>query len=147
MILVLNGPNLNRLGLREPQVYGHGTLEDLEKLCEDWGGELGVSVSCRQSNYEGQLIEWVQDAQEHGFGAVLLNAGGLTHSSYSLRDAVASQPLPVLEVHISHLEARESFRHVSVLAPVCCGRISGLGFSGYRLGLDYLAARLRGDTP
>lgn len=139
MILVLNGPNLNRLGLREPAVYGTQTLEDLERLCEGWGSEHGVSVSCRQSNYEGQLIEWLQDAEEHGFLGVVLNAGGLTHSSYSLRDAIASQPLPVLEVHLSHLERREEFRHLSVLAPVCCGRITGLGFAGYRLAIDYLA--------
>ncbi|WP_216328486.1 type II 3-dehydroquinate dehydratase [Deinococcus aestuarii] len=138
MILVLNGPNLNRLGLREPGVYGSQTLEDLERLCEGWGAELGVTVTCRQSNFEGQLLEWVHEAQEQGFTGIVINPGALTHYSYALRDAIASQPLPAVEVHISNVDAREEFRHTSVTAPVCRGKISGLGFLGYRLAMEAL---------
>jgi 3-dehydroquinate dehydratase-2 len=138
MLLVLNGPNLNRLGRREPGVYGSQTLEDLERQCEAWGAELGESVTCRQSNYEGQLIDWIHEAEEQGYDGIVLNPGALTHSSYALRDAIASQPLPVLEVHISNVDAREAFRHVSLTAPVCRGKISGLGFLGYRLAMEAL---------
>lgn len=138
MLLVLNGPNLNRLGLREPGVYGSQTLEDLERQCETWGAELGESVTCRQSNFEGQLLEWIHEAQEQGFTGIVLNPGALTHYSYALRDAIAGQPLPVVEVHISNVDAREEFRHKSVTAAVCKGKISGLGFLGYRLGMEYL---------
>ena len=138
MLLILNGPNLNRLGLREPGVYGSQTLEDLERQCEAWGAELEVSVTCRQSNYEGQLLEWVQDAEEQGFTGMVLNPGALTHYSYALRDAVAGQRLPVIEVHISNVDAREEFRHKSVTAAVCRGKISGLGFLGYRLAMEAL---------
>lgn len=138
MLLVLNGPNLNRLGLREPGVYGSQTLEDLERQCESWGAELGESVTCRQSNFEGQLLEWIQEAQEQGFTGIVINPGALTHYSYALRDAIAGQPLSVVEVHISNVDAREEFRHKSVTAAVCKGKISGLGFLGYRLALEYL---------
>lgn len=156
-LLVLNGPNLNLLGQREPSIYGQATLEDLERLCEDWGHEFGAMVVCKQSNYEGQLLEWIHDAHEHsahnatggnpdsmrgmhgdGVQGLILNAGALTHYSYALRDAIAAQPLPTVEVHISNIYARESFRHTSVLAPVCKGSISGLGFLGYRLAIEYL---------
>ena len=139
MLLILNGPNLNRLGLREPGVYGSQTLEDLERQCEAWGAELEMSVTCRQSNYEGQLLEWVQDAEEQGFTVMVINPGALTHYSYALRDAISGQRLPVVEVHISNVDAREEFRHQSVTAAVCRGKISGLGFSGYRLAMEYLA--------
>ncbi|MDP9763362.1 type II 3-dehydroquinate dehydratase [Deinococcus enclensis] len=138
MLLVLNGPNLNRLGRREPGVYGSQTLEDLERQCEAWGAELGESVTCRQSNYEGQLIDWIHEAEEQGYDGIVLNPGALTHSSYALRDAIASQPLPVVEVHISNVDAREAFRHVSLTAPACRGKISGLGFLGYRLAMEAL---------
>ena len=142
MFLVLNGPNLNRLGLREPGVYGAQTLEDLERQCEAWGAELGVAVTCRQSNFEGQLLEWIHEAQEQGFTGIVINPGALTHYSYALRDAISGQPLPVVEVHISNVDAREEFRHKSVTAAVCRGKISGLGFAGYRLAMDYLAETL-----
>ena len=138
MLLVLNGPNLNRLGKREPGVYGTLTLEELERQCELWGTELNTAVVCRQSNFEGQLLEWVQDAEEHGFGGIVLNPGALTHYSYALRDAIAGQNVPVVEVHISNVDAREAFRHQSVTAAVCKGKISGLGFAGYRLAMEYL---------
>ena len=142
MILILNGPNLNRLGRREPSVYGHDTLQDLEQQCHDWALALGLTAECRQSNFEGQLLEWVQSASEHGFTGIIINPGALTHYSYALRDAIGGQPLPVLEVHISNVHAREEFRHKSVVAPVCVGAIIGLGVQGYRLALEYLADKL-----
>ncbi|WP_261663663.1 type II 3-dehydroquinate dehydratase [Deinococcus sp. Marseille-Q6407] len=138
MILVLNGPNLNCLGTREPGIYGSGTLADLEGLCERWAGELGTSVQCRQSNFEGQLIEWIQEAEAAGFEGIVLNPGAFTHYSYAIRDAIAGQLLPVVEVHISHVDAREEFRRISVVAPVCRGKLSGFGFLGYRLALEAL---------
>ena len=101
--------------------------------------ELGQAVTCRQSNFEGQLLEWVQDAEEQGFSGIVINPGALTHYSYALRDAIAGQNLPVVEVHISNVDAREEFRHTSVTAAVCKGKISGLGFTGYRFALEYLA--------
>jgi 3-dehydroquinate dehydratase II len=142
MILILNGPNLNRLGTREPSVYGNETLQDLEQHCRDWAMALGLHAECRQSNFEGQLLEWVQTANEHGFQAIIINPGALTHYSYALRDAIGGQPLPVLEVHLSNVHAREEFRHTSVVAPVCVGAIIGLGMQGYRLALEYLANKL-----
>jgi 3-dehydroquinate dehydratase II len=142
MILILNGPNLNRLGTREPSVYGNETLQDLEHHCRTWALGLGLHAECRQSNFEGQLLEWVQTASEHGFTGIIINPGALTHYSYALRDAIGGQPLPVLEVHLSNVHAREEFRHKSVVAPVCVGAIIGLGTQGYRLALEYLAVKL-----
>ena len=106
MVLILNGPNLNLLGRREPEVYGRTTLEELEALCEAWGAELGLGVVFRQTNYEGQLIEWVQQAHQEGFLAIVLNPGALTHYSYALLDAIRAQPLPVVEVHLTNLHAQ-----------------------------------------
>ena len=135
-ILCLNGPNLNRLGKREVDVYGTETYEALENLVVEWGGKLGITVECRQSNHEGVLIDSLHEAFDAGFAGVLMNPAALTHSSYSLRDAIASiSPVPVVEVHISNIHARESFRHQSITAPVCIGQISGFGFDGYYLGL------------
>ena len=139
MFLILNGPNLNLLGKREPGIYGSGTLEDLERQCEEWGAELGVAVTCHQSNFEGKFLEWVQQAQGQGFTGIVMNPGALTHYSYALRDAVAGQGLPVVEVHISNVDAREEFRHKSVTAAVCRGKISGLGWAGYRFAMEYLS--------
>jgi len=142
MVLILNGPNLNLLGKREPELYGRTTLEELEALCEAWGAEFGLGVVFRQSNYEGQLIEWVQQAHEEGFLAIVLNPGALTHYSYALLDAIKAQPLPVVEVHLTHLHAREPFRQHSVTAPACRGIISGFGPLSYKLALAYLAEAL-----
>ncbi|WP_424951608.1 type II 3-dehydroquinate dehydratase [Deinococcus sp.] len=139
MFLILNGPNLNLLGKREPGIYGSGTLEDLERQCEEWGAELGKSVTCHQSNFEGQLLEWLQQAGGQGFTGIVMNPGALTHYSYALRDAVAGQNLPVVEVHLSNVDAREEFRHRSVTAAVCRGKISGLGWAGYRFAMEYLS--------
>ena len=141
MILVLNGPNLNLLGTREPEVYGHDTLQDLEKACVQWGQSLGVQVSCRQSNYEGQLLEWLHSAANEGFTGVIINPGGLTHTSVALRDAVAGITLPTIEVHLSNIHARESFRHHSYLSAVCVGTVAGLGVDGYYGALYALAEK------
>ena len=132
MILVLNGPNLNLLGTREPEVYGRLTLEELEDRIEAWGAELGLSVVCRQSNHEGTLIEWVQRAEGEGFLGIVMNPGALTHYSYALYDAI---------------HAREAFRRTSVTAAACVGSISGLGPLGYRYALEFLAERIGARQP
>lgn len=137
--LVLNGPNLNRLGLREPQIYGRQTLEQLESDLIQWGEQQEVGVSCFQSNHEGELIDQIHAADER-YAGIVFNPGAFTHYSYALRDAIASVTVPVIEVHISHVYSRESFRHQSVIAPVCIGQISGLGSIGYRLALQALMA-------
>ncbi|MCY4355212.1 MAG: type II 3-dehydroquinate dehydratase [Truepera sp.] len=145
MILVLNGPNLNLLGLREPEVYGEGTLEELEAKCEAWGEDLGLTVVSRQSNFEGQLIDWLHRAESDGFRAVILNAGGLTHTSVPLRDAIAGIDIPVVEVHLSNVHAREPFRHRSLISAVCLGTIAGFGPTSYQAALLTLSERV--DTP
>jgi 3-dehydroquinate dehydratase-2 len=140
-ILVLNGPNLNRLGTREPEVYGSDTLDDIAALLHERAGPLGLEVDVRQSNHEGHLIDWLHEAADTGFHAVIINAGGFTHTSVTLRDAIASIPTPVIEVHLSNPAARESFRRRSMIAGVCRGSISGFGALSYVLALD-AAARL-----
>ena len=133
--LVLNGPNLNLLGQRETSVYGTTTYESLVQQCRSWGSELGLLVECRQSNHEGQLIDWLHEAGDFGF--VVLNAGAYTHTSVALADAVSAIKVPVLEVHISNVFKREAFRQHSYLSPVCVGTIGGLGLRGYELGVWY----------
>jgi 3-dehydroquinate dehydratase-2 len=139
--LVLNGPNLNWLGRREPAVYGNTTYADLVELAAGWGSQLGIEVDCRQSNHEGQLIDWLQEACG-SYEFVVFNPGGYSHTSVALRDAVAAlsalpspQGTPVFEVHISNIFARESFRHHSMISAVCRGTLCGFGIEGYRLAL------------
>ncbi len=142
-VLVLNGPNLNLLGTREPDVYGSTTLDDIAEELADLGSDLGATIDCKQSNQEGQLIDWLHDAR-NSYDGVLINPGGLTHTSVSLRDGIAAAGLPAVEVHISNTHARESFRHQSVTAAVCIGSVIGFGKNSYTLGLraliDYLNA-------
>lgn len=139
-ILVLNGPNLNRLGKRQPEIYGATTLADVEKQMLSRAEELGVEVVCRQSNHEGELIEWVHEAADNGW-PVIINPGGFTHTSVALRDALAevADGAGFIEVHISNVHAREPFRQHSYLSPIARGVIAGLGVDGYRLALDHIA--------
>ena len=143
MILVINGPNLNLLGKREPGVYGSQTLTDLEKQCKAWGKELSVSVTCRQSNHEGVILDWLHAAHDEGFKGIVINPGGLTHTSVALRDAIAGISVPAIEVHLSNVYAREGFRHHSYISAVCKGSIAGLGFQGYRCAIQTLAEGLQ----
>jgi 3-dehydroquinate dehydratase II len=138
MILVINGPNLNLLGKREPNVYGSQTLSDLEQRCKEWGEALATTVDCRQSNHEGLILDWLHAAEQEGFEGIVLNPGGFTHTSVALRDAVSAINLPVIEVHLSNIYAREAFRHHSFVSAVCEGVISGLGFEGYRAAIQIL---------
>jgi 3-dehydroquinate dehydratase-2 len=141
MILVLNGPNLNLLGRREPHVYGSTTLDDVQTMLERLAAELGTAVTMRQSNSEGQLIDWLHGAAGEGFSGVVINPGGLSHTSVALRDAIASITLPVVEVHVSNVHAREPFRHQMITAGASVGAITGLGVAGYGLALRYLVER------
>jgi len=141
IIYVLNGPNLNLLGTREPEIYGSDTLDEIAGLVVDRARELGVEVEIRQSNHEGHLIDWLHEAQAEDAKAVILNAAGLTHSSVALLDAVRAVSTPVIEVHLSNPQARESFRHRSLIAPAARGTIAGFGALSYLLALD-AAARL-----
>ncbi len=139
-VFVLNGPNLNLLGSREPEVYGRDTLDDIAARLADRAEELGIAVDIRQSNHEGHLIDWLHEAAASGAKAVILNAGGYTHTSIALRDAVAAIAVPVIEVHLSDPLKREAFRHTNFLVDVCKQSITGLGAHGYILALDAAAA-------
>ncbi|HEX8364605.1 MAG TPA: type II 3-dehydroquinate dehydratase [Allosphingosinicella sp.] len=141
VIFVLNGPNLNLLGTREPEVYGADTLDDIAGRLEDKARGLGLAIDMRQSNHEGHLIDWLHEANALGAKAVILNAGGFTHSSVALHDAIKAVTVPVIEVHLSNPAARESFRRRSLVAAAAKGTIAGFGALGYELALD-AAARL-----
>jgi 3-dehydroquinate dehydratase II len=142
-LLLINGPNLNRLGKREPHVYGSQTLSDLEQELIQFAAQYEAQLSCYQSNHEGDIIDQIH-AAEGNFAGIILNPGAFTHYSYAIRDAVASVNVPVLEVHISNIHARESFRHQSVIAPVTIGQIVGLGVTGYKLAVLALLEKVRG---
>lgn len=144
-ILVLNGPNLNLLGQREPAVYGAATLADVESLCRDTAVKLGAAVECRQSNHEGLLVDWIQEAGvQHRAGTligVVFNAGAYTHTSVALHDAIKGTGVPVIEVHITNVHAREAFRHHSYLSPAAAGIVVGFGIDGYALAIQGLVRR------
>ena len=139
-ILVLNGPNLQLLGMREPGIYGTGTLAQLEEHCARVARELGIEVECRQSNHEGELVDWIGNAPGH-FQGIVLNAAAYTHTSVAIRDAVAAVRLPTVEVHLSNVFSREEYRHRSYLAEVAWAVVSGMGFLSYEMALRGLAAR------
>lgn len=141
-ILVLHGPNLNLLGQREPGVYGVVTLSDIDQTLEREAASLGVTVEGRQSNHEGVLIDWIQDARGK-FDGIVMNPAAYTHTSVGIRDAIAAVNLPLVEVHLSNIHKREPFRHHSYIAPVAIGQIAGFGADSYRLGLHALVAHLR----
>lgn len=140
-IYVLNGPNLNMLGQREPEIYGSDTLDDIAGALEDRARELGLAVEIRQSNHEGHIVDWLQEANAKGAKAVILNAAGFTHTSVAIHDTIKGIEVPVIEVHLSNPHAREPFRHRSYVSPVARGVVAGFGALGYQLALD-AAARL-----
>jgi len=142
-LLVLNGPNLNLLGTREPATYGHETLGDIAALCQRTGTEHGLEIEFRQTNQEGQLIDWIHQARGRCAG-ILINPAAWTHTSVAIRDALAAVELPVIEVHLSNVHKREAFRHHSFVSGIAVGVIAGLGSDGYRVGIQHLAKLLQG---
>lgn len=145
-ILLLNGPNLNLLGTREPELYGHTTLRDIEAALHEQGAQTRprLTIVPFQSNHEGALIDFIQQEGPRAYG-IIINPGGLTHYSVALRDALAAVGRPIIEVHLTNIHAREPFRHTSLIAPIAAGQIAGLGATGYRLALDWLIERARND--
>lgn len=142
-LLVLHGPNLNLLGTREPATYGHETLVDVEALCQARADELGLQVEFKQTNHEGQLIDWIHEARGRCAG-IVINPAAWTHTSVAIRDALAAVELPVIEVHLSNVHKREEFRHHSFVSGIAVGVLAGFGSNGYRLALDHFAHLLRG---
>jgi 3-dehydroquinate dehydratase II len=140
-VLLLNGPNLNMLGTREPQTYGSQTLADIEAMAKAEGKTLGLTVTCKQSNIEGELVTWIQQAQGTQ-DAIVINPGAYSHTSIAIHDAIRAVGLPVVEVHLSNIYTREAFRHHSYVSPVALGVICGLGATGYKLALHALAENL-----
>ncbi|MED5607098.1 type II 3-dehydroquinate dehydratase [Pseudomonas sp. JH-2] len=142
-ILILNGPNLNLLGTREPATYGYETLADVEALCHARADELGLQVDFKQTNHEGHLIDWIHEARGRCAG-IVINPAAWTHTSVAIRDALAAVELPVIEVHLSNVHKREEFRHHSFVSGIAVGVLAGFGSNGYRLALDHFAHLLRG---
>ena len=145
IVSILNGPNLNLLGVRDPSIYGRDTLGDIEERCTARAAALGLEIDFRQTNHEGQLVDWIQEARESADG-IILNAGALTHTSVALYDAHSPAELPVIEVHLSNIFRRESFRHHSYVSLAANGVICGLGAQGYELALDAVASLIEGES-
>lgn len=143
-VLVLNGPNLNMLGVREPEIYGSDTLADIEAACQEYAAKHGLALDFRQSNVEGELVTWIQEARESA-DAIVINAGAFTHTSVALLDALSIFDKPVIELHLSNVFAREAFRHRSYISPAASGIICGFGASGYELALDAVNRMLATD--
>ena len=137
-LMVLNGPNINLTGIREKNVYGVMTYPDIVAYIEKEAAQRGHTVTVRQTNHEGQLIDWIQEAYFEGYVGIIMNPGGYTHTSYALHDAIKSVPMPTVEVHLSNVHAREAFRHVSLTAPACVGQMCGFGAKGYVLAMEAL---------
>lgn len=144
-VLILNGPNLNMLGVREPAIYGHETLADIESMCHDRAADLGLSVDFRQSNFEGELVSTIQQARDRAAG-IIINPAGYTHTSVAIHDALKLSDLPVIELHLSNPHQRESFRHISYVTAVAKGSIAGFGSHGYVLALDAMGRLLERDS-
>jgi 3-dehydroquinate dehydratase-2 len=143
-VLVLNGPNLNMLGVRDPEIYGSATLAEIEASCQERAAALGLSVEFRQSNIEGELVTWIQDARQ-SMDAIVINAGAFSHTSVALLDALSMFEKPVIELHLSNIYKREDFRHRSYISPAASGIICGFGAKGYELALDAVNRLLAGD--
>src|SRR5215475_10047598 len=141
-IYVLNGPNLNLLGTREPATYGHATLADVEKLCADTAAHFGLKADCRQSNREGELVDFIHEARARQAAGIVINAGAYSHTSIALHDALKAVQIPAVEVHISNIHARENFRHHSFTAQAAFASLCGFGIDGYRLAINGLAAKI-----
>lgn len=141
-IYVLNGPNLNLLGTREPDTYGHATLKDVEALCGDTAALYGLTADCRQSNREGELIDFIHEAGAKKAAGIIINAGGYSHTSIAIHDALTGVKLPAVEVHVTNVHAREPFRHHSFVANAAFATLAGFGIDGYRLAISGLAARI-----
>ena len=141
-IYVLNGPNLNLLGTREPEKYGHATLADVEQLCAQTAAQFGLKADCRQSNREGELIDFVHEARAKNAAGIVINAGGYSHTSIALHDALMAVQIPTVEVHVTNIHAREEFRHHSFTARAAFASLCGFGIDGYRLAINGLAAKI-----
>jgi 3-dehydroquinate dehydratase-2 len=145
-IYVLNGPNLNLLGVREPATYGSATLADVEKLCVETAAQFGLKADCRQSNREGELVDFIHEAHAKKVAGIVINAGAYSHTSIALHDAIVGVQIPTVEVHISNIYARESFRHHSFTARAAFASLCGFGIDGYRLAITGLAARIKANA-
>jgi 3-dehydroquinate dehydratase II len=145
-IYVLNGPNLNLLGTREPATYGHATLADVERLCVDTAAQFGLTADCRQSNREGELVDFIHEAHAKKVAGIVINAGAYSHTSIALHDAIVGVQIPTVEVHISNVYARESFRHHSFTARAAFASLCGFGIDGYQLAITGLAARIKANA-
>lgn len=144
-ILVINGVNMNMLGIREPEKYGNMTLKDLEKELYSYSFELGIDIETFQSNFEGEIVEKIHSAKEN-FDGIIINAGAYTHTSIAIRDAISSINIPTVEVHMTNIYSREEFRHHSYIAPVCAGQISGFGINSYKLALEAICSILKTEV-